>query len=346
MRKLPMLILILMLLAVPVNALELTAPTVPKSAEDFMPPEPQNLKDGILEVLREAVSHIRPDLQEASQVCLGIIAAVMVISVIRTVPGNVEKTADLAGAVAVSGMFLTSAGTLINLGAETVVQVSEYGKLLLPVLTAALAAQGGVTTSAALYAGTALFDALLSSLIGKILMPLIYLFLALAAANSAVGDDLLKKLRDAVKWLMTWLLKTILYIFTGFISITGVVSGPTDAAALKAAKLTISGVVPVVGGILSDASEAVLVSAGTVKNSIGIYGLFAVLAIWMEPFLKIGAHYLLLRITGAVCSVFGSKRMTDLIQDFATAMGLLLAMTGAVCLMLLISTVCFLRGVG
>lgn len=346
MRKLPMLILILMLLAVPVNAMELTAPTVPESAEDFMPPEPQNLKDGILEVLREAVSRIRPDLQEASQVCLGIIAAVMVISVIRTVPGNAEKAADLAGAVAVSGMFLTSAGTLINLGAETVVQVSEYGKLLLPVLTAALAAQGGVTTSAALYTGTALFDALLSSLIGKILMPLIYLFLALAAANSAVGDDLLKKLRDAVKWLMTWLLKTILYIFTGFISITGVVSGPTDAAALKAAKLTISGVVPVVGGILSDASEAVLVSAGTVKNSIGIYGLFAVLAIWMEPFLKIGAHYLLLRITGAVCSVFGSKRMTDLIQDFATAMGLLLAMTGAVCLMLLISTVCFLRGVG
>lgn len=346
MRKLLMPILMLLMFAVPVKAVELTAPTVPKSASDFMPSEPQNLKEGILEVLKEAVAQFRPDLKEASRVCLGIIAAVMVISVVRTVPGNVEKTADLAGAVAVSGMFLSSAGALVNLGAETVVEISEYGKLLLPVLTAALAAQGGVTTSAALYTGTALFDALLSALIGKILMPLIYLFLALAAANSAVGDDLLKKLRDCVKWLMTWLLKTILYIFTGFISITGVVSGPTDATALKAAKLTISGVVPVVGGILSDASEAVLVSAGTVKNAIGLYGLFAVLAIWMDPFLKIGAHYLLLRLTGAVCSIFGSKRITELIQDFAAAMGHLLAMTGAVCLMLLISTVCFLRGVG
>lgn len=346
MRKLPIVILIIMLLSIPVHGVELTAPTVPQSAADFMPSEPQNLKEGIMEVLKEAVAHFRPDLKEASKVCFGIIAAVMVVSLIRTVPGDVEKTADLAGAVAVSGMFLSSAGALINLGAETVVDVSEYGKLLLPVLTAALAAQGGVTTSAALYTGTALFDALLSGLIGKILMPLIYLFLAIAAANSAVGDDLLKKIRDFVKWLMTWLLKTILYIFTGYISITGVVSGPTDAAALKAAKLTISGVVPVVGGIMSDASEAILVSAGTVKNAIGVYGLFAVLAIWMEPFLKIGAHYLLLRLTGAVCSVFGSKRTTELIQDFATAMGHLLAMTGAVCLMLLISTVCFMRGVG
>lgn len=345
MRKLLMIFFALIVLAVPVKGLELTAPTVPESAADFMPSEPQNLKEGILEVLKEAFGHIRPDLKEAARVCLGITAAVMAVSLVRTIPGSVERTADLAGAVAVSGMFLSSAGSLVNLGAETVSEISEYGKLLLPVLTAALAAQGGVTTSAALYSGTALFDAVLSSLIGKILMPLIYLFLALASANSAVGDDLLKKLRDGVKWLMTWLLKTILYVFTGFISITGVVSGPTDAAALKAAKLTISGVVPVVGGILSDASEAVLVSAGTVKNAAGIYGLFAVLAISMGPFLKIGAHYMLLRLTGTVCSIFGSKRITDLIQDFAAAMGYLLAMTGAVSLMLLISTVCFMRGV-
>ena len=130
-------------------------------------------------------------------------------------------------------------------------------------LTAALSAQGGVTTSAALYAGTALFDAVLSGLIKTVLIPLVYVFLALAAANSAMGEELLKNCRDTVKGFMTWLLKTVLYIFTGFISITGVVSGPTDAAALKAAKLTISSVVPVVGGILSDASEAVLVSAAT-----------------------------------------------------------------------------------
>ena len=144
---------------------------------------------------------------------------------------------------------------------------------------------------------------------------------------------------------MTWLLKITLYVFTGFISITGVVSGPTDAAALKAAKLTISGMVPVIGGILSDASEAVLVSAGTVKNSIGLYGMFVVLALWINPFLRIGAHYIMLRMTGGVCSIFSSKRISELIQDLASSMGFLLAMTGSVCVMILISTVCFMRGV-
>jgi len=241
--------------------------------------------------------------------------------------------------------LLQRTNTLVHLGVDTIDEISNYGKLLLPVMTAAMAAQGGITGSAVLYSGTVLFDSVLGHLIARFITPMIYLFLALAAANSAVGEDVLKKFRDFIKWLMTWCLKILLYIFTGYMGITGVVSGTTDAAALKAAKLTISGVVPVVGGILSDASEAVLVSAGIVKNTAGVYGLLAILSVCIGPFLRIGCHYLLLKISGAVCGIYGSKGISDFIGDFSTAMGLLLGMTGSVCLLLLISTVCFLRGI-
>ena len=89
-----------------------------------------------------------------------------------------------------------------------------------------------------------------------------------------------------------------------------------------------------------------LVSAGVMKNAAGIYGILAVLAVFLEPFLRIGIHYLMLKATASVCAIFGSGRMTGLIEDFSSAMGLLLAMTGATCLLLLISTVCFMKGVG
>lgn len=345
MRRLLLLILVLVNFTIPVQAIELTVPEVPISGSDYMPPEPENLQEGILYVLKAALSRLRPDLKEAAGVCIGIFGTVAISSIIRPLNSRMEKVTDLTTTVAVVTMFLSSAGALINMGAATVTEVSEYGKLLLPVLGTALAAQGGISTSAALYTATGLFDAVLSSLISNILLPMVYIFLALSGANSATGEELLKKLRDFVKWAMTWLLKITLYVFTGFISITGVVSGPTDAAALKAAKLTISGMVPVIGGILSDASEAVLVSAGTVKNSIGLYGMFVVLALWINPFLRIGAHYIMLRMTGGVCSIFSSKRISELIQDLASSMGFLLAMTGSVCVMILISTVCFMRGV-
>ena len=346
MSKFLLVVILIFSLAIPASAAELTAPTVPQSGREVMPEKTDSFGDGLLKLLENALGQLQPDLKEASRVSLGVVAAVMMVSLLQSFSGSVKTAAEFAGTTAIAAGLLLSANSLIRLAAETITEISEYGKLLLPVMTAAMAAQGGVSSSAALYTGTALFDAVLSSLISRLLVPMVYLFLALAVANSAMGEDLLKQMRNVAKGLISWCLKILLTVFTTYIAITGVVSGTTDAAALKATKVTISSVVPVVGGILSDASEAVLVSAGLMKNAAGIYGILAVLAVFLSPFLKIGVQYLILKLTAALCALFGAKRLTELIFDFSTAMGLLLAMTGSECLLLLISTVCFLKGVG
>ena len=341
MKRIWLIFTLLACLSSPVQALDLTVPTVPGVEYS----ENQSFSEAVLEILGEAVSHFQPDLREAAGVCVTVLAAVAVLSVLSVVPGK-KIGVQLAGAVLVATVLLEPAHALISLGADTVMELGEYEKLLLPVLTAALAAQGGVGTSAVLYAGTAAFNALLSGLISGVLVPILYIYLALAVGHAAVGEEMLKKLRDLVRSAAVWGLKTVLYVYTGYITITGVVSGTTDTSLLKAAKLTISGAVPVVGGILSDASEAVLVSAAVVKNTAGIYGLLAILSLWIGPFLRIGAHYLMVKAVGTVSGVFGMDGVTSVIDAFAAAMGMLLAMTGAVCLMLIIGTICFLRGVG
>ena len=346
MKRILLMILLIFKLALPVSASGFTPPEVPEAGARMMPSNTESFGEGLLELLRNGLETIHPDIKAAGDVCLVLIGIVLLLSVLQAVPGTSQMACDLVGAVGIGVLLLQQTNSLVHLGAETVDQVSSYGMLLLPVMTAALAAQGGITGSAALYTGTAFFNSVLSGMIAQLLIPMIYLFLTLAVANSAVNENVLKQLRDFIKWLMVWTLKILLYIFTGYMGITGVVSGTTDAAALKAAKLTISGVVPVVGGILSDASEAVLVSTGVVKNSAGVYGMLAVLALCMGPFLRIGIHYLILKASAGVCGVFGSKRITDLIGDFSSAMGLLLAMTGSTCLLFLISMVCFLKGVG
>ena len=325
---------------------QITPPTVPDSAAQWMPDTTEGFHQGMMSLLEKAIQTIQPNLMEAAGVSLRLMAVVLLVSIVALIPGSKSPAVELVGAMGIGALLLNNTNTMIKLGIRTVTDMSSYGKLLLPVMTSALAAQGGIAGSTALYAGTVIFDGLLSSLLQKILNPMVYIYLVLCTANSALGEEMLKKLAGFVKWFSIWILKTVLYIFTGYMGITGVISGTTDAATLKAAKLTISGVVPVVGGILSDASEAVLVSAGLVRNAAGIYGIFAILAIFLTPFLRIGCHYLLLKLTGTLCAVFGVKRCTDLIGDFTTAMGLLLAMTGSVCLLQLISTVCFLRGVG
>ena len=346
MRKFLILSFLLTFLTMPVSALDLDAPKVPEGASAFMPSEPDNLAEAVLEMILDGILYCRPDLKEAVRISVGVMAVVMLLSILGNIPGPCQRYGDLAAAGAISVLLMGSAGSMIHLGIGTVAEISNYGKLLLPVMAAALAAQGGVAGSAAIYTAGTLFSTLMSTLISGIMAPLIYLYLAFGIGNAALGTEILKRFQDTIKSFMTWSLKTILYIFTAYISITGVISGTTDAAALKAAKLTISSVVPVVGGILSDASETILVSAGMVKNAAGIYGLFAILAIWIGPFLRIGCHYLVLKGMGALCTVFSGKNTSGLIESFSVAMGHLLAMTGSVCLMLLVSTICFMKGVG
>jgi len=333
-------------LSVPTAALEVTAPEVPKAGLDRMPQDTDSFGEALLELIQSSVKLLQPELEDAVQVCSGILFASMLFSLLPILTERIHTTVSIAGAATIAAIMFQHTNAMIGYSTEAVWEICEYGKLLCPVLTTALAAQGGITASAALYTGTTLFITLLGALVSRLIVPLVYIFLTFSVANCAFGEEILKKFADAVKSILSWLLKTLLIVFTTYMSVTGVVSGTTDAAALKAARVTISSVVPVVGGILSDASESVLVSIGILKNAAGIYGILAVLAVFVGPFVKVGVQYLLLKASAAVCGVFGNKNISALVDDFSTAMGLLLAMVAAGCLLVLISTVCFLKGIG
>lgn len=345
MRRILLFLLLVSLVAVPVHAMEFEAPEAPEAAHRFLPEDTQSFGEALWEMIQNVLYTVKPSLAEAFGICLSLIAVSLLTGLLGDIADTAKNAVSYISTVSVAVLLLQPVNSLIRLGTDTVQQISQYGKLLLPVMTAALAAEGSVTKSGALYTATALFDAVLSTGVCSILIPLVYIFICSCVACSVTDQSLLGEMRKFLKWLPTWTLKTILYVFTGYISITGVVAGTTDASILKATKLTISGMVPVVGNILSDASEAVLVSAGVMKSAVGVYGLLAIIALWIGPFLEIGIQYIMLKMTAGICRMFAGKKTAELMGDFSTAMGLVLAMTGAVCLIFLISTICFMKGV-
>ncbi len=347
MRRILLFLLLAIVLASPVEAMDFTAPEAPERVAGMVEEKADSFGEGLWNVIRATISRFDSSLREAMTVCLSAAAAVIVCALLREVSTGVSaKAVELACAVAVSGILLEPSASLIQLGVDTARELNEYGKLLLPVMTGALAAQGGISSSAALYTGTAFFNSLLSGFLTRLMVPMLWVFLALAISNSGMKQELLGKIRDFLGWLTGWVLKTVLYLFTGYMTVTGVVSGTADAAAVRAAKATISTAVPVVGGILADASETVLVTAGILGSSAGVYGTLTVLALFAGPFLRIGVQYLLLKAVGAVCSSFEEGTSGDLINDFATAMGLVLGMVGTQTVLLMISTLCLMKGVG
>ena len=337
------LIIILSLFVSPVMAESFTAPDVPQNAAQWMPSSTDDFGSGLWEMLQKTTKLLRPALMEAVKTGVAVFACVMLVSVLGCA-GEGISSAELAGAVCISYSVIRSSKAMISLASETVASICEYSKLLLPVITAASAAQGGVTSATALHIGTAAFTSFLYSIISHILIPAVYFFLAAAIASCVLGEEMMKQMKEHLKKFSAWFLKSILAIYMSYISVTGIVTGTVDKAAQKTAKAAISTVVPVIGKSLAEASDALLISIGIAKNAVGIYGIFALLAIVLAPFLKIGANYLVLKGIAMLCSFPDSKRLSTLVADFSSAMGLLLGIVGSICVMSLIGAVSFMRG--
>ena len=175
----------------------------------------------------------------------------------------------------------------------------------------------------------------LSSLIHELLLPLVYCHIALASAGAALPESGLDKLVDGLKKLISWLLCGAVTAFTLYLSVSGVLTGSADRAAVKAAQTAVSGAVPVVGSILAESAEMVLSAAHSLRAAIGAAGVLGVLLACLTPLVRLGVQFLLYRAAAFVSAVSGVKPLERLLEQLGDAFALVLGMTAACAALLL-----------
>ena len=252
---------------------------------------------------------------------------------------NAVQVVPIVGAIAITAIAVTDVHSLIGLGREALGHMETFAKVLLPTMAVATAASGSPGGAAARQLATMLFSNVLMGLITGLLLPLVYAYIAACVAHAAVGNEGLKRVAAMLKWVVTTVLTVLLIGFVGYLTVSGVIAGSTDAVAVKTAKFAVSSMVPVVGSILSDAAETVLAGAGILKNAVGVFGMLVILSMCLVPFLQLGVHYLTYKVTAALSATVAEGRVAGLIDGIGGAFGLVLGMTGSCAVLLLVSMV-------
>ena len=103
--KLLICFLLVMVLSPQVSALEIEAPQVPPSGVGHMPENTSSFGDGLLDLVRSVTKTMRPDLAEASRVCLAIVSVHIIVSIIRVLSSSIKGTANLAGCSAIAAIL-------------------------------------------------------------------------------------------------------------------------------------------------------------------------------------------------------------------------------------------------
>ena len=240
----------------------------------------------------------------------------------------------LAATLSITAIAVGDVNSLLSMGEEAIFNMETLGDVLLPTVSMATAASGTPAMAVVKHGATILFSDFLIRLIDTLLIPLCYAFVAANVAWAALGNDGLKRIGGLLKWLITILLSVVLLAFVGYLNLSGVIS------TVKAAKFTISNMVPVVGGVISDTAETLLAGASVLRNAAGVFGMLAVIGICVVPFLNLGVHYLMYKCTAALAAtVSADGRITGLIEALGTAFGLILAMTASCAVLLVVAMV-------
>lgn len=302
-----------------------------------------DLDAGIASILDTGSAQISGIVQKAVRSGILLLIVVLFCGLADGMHGGLGKlgldVVAVAGALAVTVVAVADVNSLIGLGRKALSDIELFSKVLLPTITAAAAASGSPGGAVARQLATMLFSDVLLTLISRLLLPLVYAYVAACTVYAALGNEGLKRIASTLKWAVTLTLTTVLLIFVAYLTVSGVIAGTTDAVTVKAAKFTVSSVVPVVGGILSDAAETVLAGAGILRNAVGVFGMLTILGMCVAPFLQLGIHYLVYKAAAALTATVSGGRVAGLIDNIGGAFGLVLGMMGASALLMLISMV-------
>ncbi len=354
MRRWVIFVLTLVLCIIPAAALD--GETVPgwdglwDQAEDYGVSQDTGLEGGLSQLVVQGLEQLKALAGRSIATGVKLLAVVLVCGLAQSaaLPGQQEgvQAAELAGALAITALTMTDVAAMIGLGRETLRRMDDFAQALLPVMAALTAATGRVSGAAVGQGVTVLFSQLLLDAMDGLLIPLIDGYVAVSCAWAAVDSPGLKKLGELMKGAAALILTGLLLAFVGYLTASGAIAGSVDAAAVKTAKLAISRAIPVVGGILADASETVLAGAGVLRGTVGTVGMLVVLAICLTPFLHLGLHYLVYKAAAALCALIAQPRLSGLIDALGGAFGMVLGMTGAGALVLLVSVASALTAVG
>lgn len=218
----------------------------------------------------------------------------------------------------------------VNAGREVVDTMVTFMQALLPVLLTLLVAVGGVA-SAAIFSPVLLTTlAVFGTLIKNVVLPLLFFVAILGIVNNLSERFKVSNLADLIKSVAMGLMGIFSTIFLGVMAIQGVAGAVGDSVTFRTAKFSVDAFVPVVGGMLSDALEAVVSSSLLLKNAVGIAGVAVIGAVMVVPLLKIMTLAFIYKLAGALIQPIGDGQMVGCLNGLGNNLLLVFAAVATV----------------
>ncbi len=128
-----------------------------------------------------------------------------------------------------------------------------------------------------------------------------------------------------IKKLYVFLLSFIGTLFSGIVTLRGVLSNSADSLTAKSVRFVVGRSLPVVGGAVSETYMSLVGSLSLLKNTVGVFGIITVAIIVLPSVLSLVGWLIAFEIILTVSGVFNSSGVSKMISIFKDITILLIA---------------------
>ena len=242
-------------------------------------------------------------------------------------------------------LIIQSIIVVLNVGKNTIEQMTSFMQILFPALLALLIGMGGIASSGIMQPATVLLTGVTGIFLKNIMLPLIFLSTILVLISNINDNISLENLSKLTRNICSWVLGIVFTIFIGVLSVQGIIAASFDGVSIRTTKYAIETFVPVVGKMFSQTVDVIISSSLMLKNAVGVVGLMVSISICIYPILKILSLMAIYKLSSALLEPISDKRVVNCLNEICSVLVILLVTLLGITILFFL-TIALLIGLG
>lgn len=233
-------------------------------------------------------------------------------------------------------LILSTFSNCISLVKNTIQNLVGFSNSLIPILMTLMLTTGAITSAEMIQPILLLLINFIGNAISNFILPVVLISTSLNIISQISDEIKISKIPKFLNSATIWVLGIIMTLFVTVLSLEGSLTQTVDGVTAKTTKAAVSTVIPVVGKILGDATDAVIGCAGILKNAVGFVGVIVILGICLSPIIKLTILTITYYLASALCQPIADAKIVNLLGSVADTFKTLLAIIFCVTVLLIV----------
>lgn len=265
---------------------------------------------------------------KAAGAVLGILFITTLICSFLPENGTLSSMGKTVALMCIMFMIISICADLFTECCSALLVTEEFMLVLIPILAGVISFSGNPSLAISFNTVAFSFSQLVSYFFSEIVPSLSAVLMAVCSAGAV--NPLMKTsgIGKTLARIINLIMAFVAGIFVAVLSIRGVVAGAADTVGIRGVRFLVGNIVPVVGSALGEALNSIVAGLSLMKNTVGMFGIAAVLVINLPVLIKVilwkGALYFI----SASADCLGSQEIKGFSENMT---GVLSVIMGAVC---------------